>query len=86
MADALVLQLTGRRSLAPEDFRPRGEGVRMTPRARRRFLEGYESKAAQSFRLRAGEELTLRDAVRAQALRLANAIREGGGYVPFELP
>ncbi len=86
VADALVLQLTGRRSLAPEDFRPRGEGVRMTPRARRRFLEGYESKMAQSFRLRAGEGLTLRDAVRAQARRLATSIREGGGYVPFELP
>jgi len=86
VADALVLQLTGWRAVSPDDFRPRGGGVRMRGRARRRFLEGYEQKMGKPFTLRGGGETTLREAVRTQAAALAAAIRTGGSYVPFETP
>jgi CRISP-associated protein Cas1 len=85
-ADALVLQLTGWRAMRPEDFRAGDRGVRMRRAARRRFLEGYESKLAQPFQGPSGEQTTLRDALRAQAQRLAEAVRTEQPYVPFELP
>jgi CRISPR-associated protein Cas1 len=83
-ADALVLQLTGWRAISPEDFLPRGGGVRM--RARGRFLEGYEQKMAKAFTSRHGTPTTLREAVRAQAAELAGSIRTGRTYVPFKYP
>lgn len=86
VADALMLQLTGWRALRPEDFRTGDRGVRMRPAARRRFLEGYEYKLVQPFQALSGAPTTLRDEVREQAHRLAEAIRTGERYVPFELP
>ncbi len=86
VADALVLAVTGLRKLAPEHFRVGSTGVRMKVSARRRFLEAYEEKLGQPFMSRGGETLTLREALRAQALRLAEVVRVGGGYEPFELP
>jgi hypothetical protein len=41
---------------------------------------------AQPFHSTVGAPLTLREAVRGQALALAEAVRDGSGYGCFELP
>lgn len=86
VADALVLQLTGRRMVKPAEFRDTPRGPRMSAPARRRVLEAYESKLAQPFRTPAGADTTLRQAVREQAARLAQAVPSGTAYEPFALP
>ncbi len=84
-AEALVLQLTGWRAISPEDFLPRGGGVRMRARARRRFLEGYEQKMAKAFTSRHGTPTTLREAVRAQAAELTGASGRAGRMCPSSI-
>jgi CRISPR-associated protein Cas1 len=86
VADALLLQLTGWRAVRPSQFRETDRGMRMNSAARRRFLQGYEAKLAQPFAGPVGEETTLRRALRAQAARLARAVRNEEAYASFELP
>jgi CRISPR-associated protein Cas1 len=86
VADALVLAVTGLRRITPEHFRAGPAGVRMNASARRRFVAAYEEKLGQPFVARGGEALTLREALRAQALHLAEAVRGDRTYEAFELP
>lgn len=85
-ADAVLLQLTGRRIVSPADFHLGAAGAQMRPAARRRVIEAYEAKLSAPFRDRSGTDTTLRASLRAQAIRLAAALREGGPYRAFELP
>jgi CRISPR-associated protein Cas1 len=86
VADALVLRVTGRRLVRPAEFRAAGGGVRMRRAARGRFLEEYERRMATGFESRGGAPLTLREALRAQAVALARAVSDGSAYEPFQLP
>ncbi|MBA4159919.1 MAG: CRISPR-associated endonuclease Cas1 [Gemmatimonadetes bacterium] len=87
VADALVVQVCSRRIVRPAEFRPGPNGgVRMSPAARRRFIQAYESKMDGPFNERSGEQTTLRAALRRQAERLTLTIGTGEPYVPFELP
>ena len=87
VADALVLRATGRRIVRPAEFRAvGGGGVRMRRAARGRFLEEYERRMATGFESRDGAPLTLREALRAQAVALARAVSDGSAYEPFQLP
>ena len=87
VADAVVLRATGLRTVRPADFRAAaGGGVRMRREARRRFVEVYEWRMGQPFLSAEGTRLTLREALRGQALALAEAVRAGSGYGCFELP
>jgi CRISPR/Cas system-associated endonuclease Cas1 len=86
VADAVILRATGRRILRPVDFRAVAGGVRMRRSARRRFVEAYEWRMTQPFLSTAGTPLTLREALRGQALALAEAVRRGSTYGCFELP
>ncbi len=85
-ADALVLQVTGWRTVRPEAFAARDGGTRMRAPARRRFLEAYEQRMAKPFVPRGGGTTTLRDMIRGQAGALAETVREGTTYVPFDYP
>jgi CRISP-associated protein Cas1 len=85
-ADALMLHLTGRRVIGPDEFRVTAErGARMRRPARRRLVASYEAKLAHPFDARDGGQTTLRDALRAQARLLAEAVLTGEPYAPFQL-
>jgi len=82
VVDRLVLALLNGRLLKPDDFIAEGEGIRLTPDARRTFLSAYEAKLEETTRTAPNG---LRERLFRQAQRLAKALEEGKAYRGYAL-
>jgi CRISP-associated protein Cas1 len=81
LVDGVVLWACNSGQIAPEDFTPgdtRERPVVMSDRARRRFIEAYERRMAETFtHPRLNQKLPLRQCLLAQARQVAEAVQSG---------
>ncbi len=84
LVDMLTLDLINRATLKENDFCREQGGFMLKPDARKRYFAKYERRMTIQFKhSRTGQNTSVRAIIRAQALKMANAIQEGSLYEPY---
>jgi CRISPR-associated protein Cas1 len=84
VVDRVIFALVNRREIKPEDFSDELEGVYLKERGRKKFIEAFEQRLAETVMHKGlGRKVSHRRLIRLECYKLYRHFLEGEPYVPY---